>query len=428
MFNDIFDRLERQSVADMESRKTSLGNEIQADVDRIYDVTNKLQTLLDAFKDGGDTNEVLSYIGFTKCGKVISNAQLVLQNIADKDDFKLSFEAYKEIIENLSSLERLGEIICVGVEKPLPGLDHVFEVKKHVLHNVGMADDNDNAASDTTASVDDDDDDDDDDHEEKEEKEEEEKGDDGNACDIAGICKFATGEFLLSDQKNSKLKLLNSTFDIISTIDFPDITDVCCIGQREAAVSVDDDNDRHEILLVRVNARKIEHKRTIKLQHICGYLAYHGDHIYITTGTALHVYDMASGHDRQLYVDETGGTTVFGCAVSPDGSRIYVTNADHHQLITLNKDGTKLSTFTHPEVNDPACVHVSPRGHVFVSCSDLGTVVQVSMKEDGTQAVTTLAGEDNDLTKPISLCFNSSSNTLVVGQLDDKNIVELKLK
>ena len=63
MFNDIFDRLERQSVADMESRKTSLGNEIQADVDRIYDVTDKLQTLLDAFKDGGDTNEVLSYIG-----------------------------------------------------------------------------------------------------------------------------------------------------------------------------------------------------------------------------------------------------------------------------------------------------------------------------------------------------------------------------
>ena len=190
---------------------------------------------------------------------MISNAQLVLQNIADKDDFKLSFEAYKEIIENLSSLERLGEIICVGVEKPLPGLDHVFEVKKHVLHNVGMADDNDNAASDTTASVDDDDDD-DDDHEEKEEK-----GDDGNACDITGICRLATGEFLLSDQKHSKIKLLNSSYDIISTSDVPDKPwSVCCIGQREAAVSVDDEKDRHEILLVRVNARKIEHKRTIK--------------------------------------------------------------------------------------------------------------------------------------------------------------------
>ena len=50
------------------------------------------------------------------------------------------------------------------------------------------------------------------------------------------------------------------------------------------------------------------------------------------------------------------------------------------------------------------------------------------MKEDGTQTVTTLAGKKNELTKPFSLCFNSTSNTLVVGQLDDKNIVELKLK
>ena len=130
MFNDVFDRLERQTVADMESRKTSLGNEIQADVDRIDDVTDKLQKSLDAFKDGGDTNKVLSYIGFTKCEKMVSNAQLVLQNIADKEDFKLSFEPFKEITEiteNLS-LERLGDVICIGVEKPLPGLDHVFEV------------------------------------------------------------------------------------------------------------------------------------------------------------------------------------------------------------------------------------------------------------------------------------------------------------
>jgi len=273
---------------------------------------------------------------------------------------------------------------------------------------------------------DDNDDEDNDDYEEEEQEwlEEEEVG---NVIGIAGMCRLATGEFLLSDSTNSKIKLLNNTFDIISTIDFPDTSDVCCIGQREAAVVVDDGDDIHEILLVRVHAGKIEQKRTIKLQHTCDGLARHGDHLYIATGTALYVFDMVLGHDRQLYSDETGSVTVCRCAVSPDGSRIYVTNFDHHQLITLNKDGTTLSTLTHPELKDPACVHVSPRGHVFVSCPKLGTVVQVSMQEDATQTVTTLAGEKNELTEPFSLCFNSSSNTLVVGQWDD-TIVELKLK
>jgi len=199
------------------------------------------------------------------------------------------------------------------------------------------------------------------------------------------------------------------------------------MGQREAAVGVDDEKDIHEILLVRVHAGKIEQKKTIKLQHAIGALAYHRDHLYITTGTALYVYDIASDFDRQLYSDDTGERTVNGCVVSPDGSRIYITNNANHQLITLTKDGTKLSTLTHSELKGPECVHVSHRGHVFVSCRDLGTVVQVSMKEDATQTVTTLAGKKNELIHPFSLCFNSS-NTLVVGRFLHSNIVELKLK
>ena len=274
---------------------------------------------------------------------------------------------------------------------------------------------------------DDNDDEDNDDYEEEEQEwlEEEEVG---NVIGIAGMCRLATGEFLLSDSTNSKIKLLNNTFDIISTIDVPNTTDVCCTGQREAAVGVDDGEDIHEILLVRVHAGKIEQKRTIKLQHTCDGLARHGDHIYTTTGTGLYVFDMALGHDRQLYSDETGEITVYGCAVSPDGSCIYITNIDHHQFITLNKDGTKLSTLTHPELKDSQCVHVSPRGHVFVSCTALGSVVQVGIKEDGTQTVTTIAGKNNELTAPFSLCFNSSSNTLVVGEYCGNKIVELKLK
>jgi len=389
-FNVIFDRLERRTISEMERSKTLLRNKIQADVDQIDDVTEKFEMLTDALKDGSDTNEALSYIGFSKCDEVIFKAQLLLQTIANKDDFKMTFQSFKGITEYLSSLEMLGEVICEGGEKPLPGPDHVFEVEKHVLHNVKVADDK-------------------------------------ITCGISGICRLVNGEFLLSDGVNSKLKLLNSSDQVMSTSNVPDCPwDVCSTGQCEAAVTVDHKEDRHEILLVRVKAGKIEQMKTIKLQHTCRGLAHHGGHLYVTAGTALHVYDMAGGQGRQLYSDKNGKVTVARCAVSPDGSRIYITNVTLHQLITLNKDGTTLSTLTHPELQYPVTPHVTAQGHVFMTCFGQKTVVQVTEKNNQ-QTVTTLAGKNNGLSEPVSLCFNSNGS-LVVCQLNNDSTVELKLK
>jgi len=381
----IVDRLEQNTISEMKSHKTSLGNKIQADVDQIDDVTEKLQKLLGALKDGCDTNEVLSYIGFTKCHDMIFNAQLLLQDIAIKEDYKMSFEPY------MSSLKMFGEVTCEGGEKPLPGPDHVFEVETQVLHNVKVADDEE-------------------------------------ICRIGGICRLPNGEFLLSDSHNSKLKLVNSSFKVISTLDVPNFPyELSSTGQSEAAVAVDDDEDRHEILLVRVKAGKIEHMRTIELQHGCVALAHHGGHLYISNFTALYVYDMAGGQDKQLYSDRTGGTTVNSCAVSPDGSQLIITAQSKHQLTTLNTDGKKLSTLTHPELQYPSSVHITPQGHLFLCSATLGTVMQV-VKRDGKKTVKSLAGRKNYLTKPESVCFNSSNSTLVVGQIGNDNIVEIKLK
>ena len=92
----IVDRLEQNTISEMKSGKTSLGNQIQADVDKIDDVTEKLQKLLEAFKDGCDTNEALSYIGFTKCQEMILNAQHLLQHIAKKTTTKCHLSLSKK--------------------------------------------------------------------------------------------------------------------------------------------------------------------------------------------------------------------------------------------------------------------------------------------------------------------------------------------
>jgi len=386
--NEMFDRLEKKTIHEIDSRKTSLESKINADVDRIAVVTENLQKLLDEIKDKGKS-DAESYICFKKCDAMVRAANDLVEKVTSHDDYAISFQPYKGILDYLSSLESLGDVTVVGDEKPLPGPDHVFRVESSQMHNVQVVGD-------------------------------------GGECNIYGACALPSGEYLLADvYNNHRLKLFSRDFKVITSLDVPKFPyDVCCTGEHEAAVAVNHDGeDRHEILLVQVQAGKIKKTRTIKLRHRCEGLAQNGGQLYVTTCTSLHVYDLKSGQDRQLYSDETGQYTFYKCAVSPDGSRIYITNNTHHQLITLNKDGTKLSTLTHPELRYPCAVHVSSLGHVFISCPHRNTVVQVVGND-----VSTLAGVKDGVTNPRALCFNSSSNTLVVSQYKNDNIVELKLK
>ena len=392
-FNAIFDRLEQRTVSEIENRRSSVGGKIQTDIDRIDDVTERLQKLFDDFNDEGEKNEATSYIGFTKCDDTIWNAKVLLQEFNIKDDYNMLFEPYKEIAENLSSFKMLGEVISDIREKPLPSPDQVFKVEEHVLHNVKMVGDT-------------------------------------RTCCISSMCQLASGEFLLIDNHNSKIKRLNSKYKVTSSCDVPEHPRlVCVVEEREAAVAVNNiSKKRHEIHLFRIRSGGLMKTRIIDLSYQCRGLAHHSRNLYITTNTSLHVYNISSGQGRQLYSDETAEYTVYRCAVSPDGSRIYITNYSHHQLITLNKDGTKLSTLTHPELQDPRDVHVTSRGHMFVSCFDVNTVVQVVGMKDGTQTVKPLTGKKEKLAGPRALCFNSSTNTLVVGLFENDNIVELQLK
>ncbi|KAH3806310.1 hypothetical protein DPMN_134629 [Dreissena polymorpha] len=67
--------------------------------------------------------------------------------------------------------------------------------------------------------------------------------------------------------------------------------------------------------------------------------------------------------------------TVWKCAVSPTGDRLYITN--WHKLLTLARDGTLLATYTDPALVRPRGLHVTPAGQVLV-CGYLShTVLQV---------------------------------------------------
>ncbi|KAH3753003.1 hypothetical protein DPMN_187632 [Dreissena polymorpha] len=56
---------------------------------------------------------------------------------------------------------------------------------------------------------------------------------------------------------------------------------------------------------------------------------------------------------------------------------IYVINKCCHQLLTLARDGTVLSYFTHPQLQHPNGVCVTPAGQVLVCAYVSNNVMQV---------------------------------------------------
>jgi len=329
-----FEQLEQRTISELEKQKTSLRSQIQAYVNSIDDVNESLNMMVDALKNESKSHEALAYITYTKIEDIVQKTQ----DFENKDNFNIFFQVDDTFLKYLSSLEDLGKLVCKESERNMPLYpNRMFKVENQVLYKVRLPDD-------------------------------------AFICMISGMCVLPNGELLLADSNNSKLKLFSRRNGITDTLDFPDTTwDVCNTGNMEAAVTVDN-QDRHEIRLVRVQEGQIKLLKTIQLEHYCLALAHYGAKLFITALTALE-FDLTSGQSRQLYSDSRKSLTVYKCAVSHDGSRIFITNKDNNQLITLDKEGTKLSELPHPYIKGPRAVQVTTEGQVFVSCPKVRTIV-----------------------------------------------------
>jgi len=146
--------------------------------------------------------------------------------------------------------------------------------------------------------------------------------------------------------------------------------------------------------------------------------------LYVTSEQALYVHDLYSRKLQNLYEDTTVTKTITKCAVSNDGLRIYITDADHNRLVTLDKQGNQLATLTDDDMIRPEAVHVTPGGHVFVVCSSSQTVLQIS--HDGRSKLATVANASDALNIPLCVIYNQQNECLLVG-CGGPRIAELKL-
>ncbi|XP_052226711.1 uncharacterized protein LOC127841689 [Dreissena polymorpha] len=243
---------------------------------------------------------------------------------------------------------------------------------------------------------------------------------DSVSCAISGICVLPDGQVLVVDWTNNNVKLLNQQYQVVSHLDVNARPfDICLITPSEVAVTVNASNI-HEVQFITVNQGKLVPGRKFQLQHECRGIDHHQGDLFVISSEELYKYTLNGKQVCSLYRSFDG--TVYECAVSPTGDRLYITSWHwQHKLLTLARDGTLLATYTDPALERPVGLHVTPAGQVLVCGDWSNTVVQVGW--EGQSKLTTLATQWDGEWWPRSVCYSSTTSSIIVGQQGDNILV-----
>lgn len=204
------------------------------------------------------------------------------------------------------------------------------------------------------------------------------------SCFITSSCQLPSGESLLLDKVNVRLKKLDTKYKVRAALDFQGhsyLRDVCYIGQNEAVVSA-----YKRLTFIDVASMTIT--KTVETLHECRGLACHGNLLYVLAKDKVHLYSTDGRKQDVLDTDVGFNFSRFAhIAVSADGRKIYLLSPG--KLTTLDNSGNRLYTFENPRLGSLNGLCVDAAGHVLVRETGSGNILKIS--SDGSQILGTLA-------------------------------------
>ncbi|XP_052815203.1 uncharacterized protein LOC128242172 [Mya arenaria] len=403
--NQLLDELEKRTVKQMDSVLSDLDVTLQKDIDSCTLIHDQLKALMDTIQSQGKDDESSSYIGFRKCEEKMAKANSLLQEMSTKPELTATFKPDTRVTQLLSDMHSLGKLQCnqetlTGHQmsdmksseqiRPLHDISRVYTVKNKSTFNVKIKQDTD-------------------------------------TCDILGITELPSGEIILVDNRNNRLKILNREYKVIAQYDVPQKPlDICHVTGNQVAVTVKCVNPvRHEVHFLTVTAGTIKMTRKFSVDHDCKSIRHHGNQLYVGSYTALYLYTTDGKQVKKMYEDTSRWQTVAQFAINQDGKRIYICNFYNDKIITIDNNGSILATLQDPDIVGPYGVQVSEGGHVFVSSCITNTVVQVD--QEGRKKLATLVRNGEGINYPQAVWYSTHTGRLIVGGIQ-KDILVMKLQ
>ncbi|KAH3793175.1 hypothetical protein DPMN_146680 [Dreissena polymorpha] len=199
--NENLDRLQQNTIRELESIHASLNNYIEGDTKRCVELLSKLKIYGAKLKDNMLPER--SFITLRKCIDQTAAAETLLKSMTKIDGTDIKHQPNRELIQCLADCTYLGKITSrIGEPKHNVDPSKIVSIEDKSEYNVR-----------TTNDID--------------------------KCTITGICETSNGDFVISDSNNQCVKLLNQVYTVIDRVQlltYP--RSMCNISPFEMAVTV----------------------------------------------------------------------------------------------------------------------------------------------------------------------------------------------
>ncbi|XP_053383610.1 uncharacterized protein LOC128549892 [Mercenaria mercenaria] len=334
--NEALDRLEQASVAEVEGKCSKLDREFREELKNIQDTLDKLTTCK-AEMESSQRNPSQQFVMIKISENIISDMKKAGLPSTDKLKGSLSFERNSEILRFLRNHESLAK-------KPVPIKHGLYEVQSMQSYNVKL-------------------------------------NDDVNTCDIWSSCILDSGDIILADRSNKKIKLIDcETYKVRNSMTVSTSPrSVCKISSVEVAVSL-----INQTVQFVSTKKQLMPTRLLKVDCDCRGITVIDDQLVISEdGKKVYIYTM-NGNRLKVIENEQSDSNIFSyireISVSDDGKLVHVVDSNRG-LINIDRDGNVIWRYSGQELKNPWGVCTDGNGNVFVS--DLSSKNVVQLGPDG---------------------------------------------
>ena len=395
--NDFLDHLERDIIQDLEKHEKKRKQLID---DQIKSLTTTLQMidldykLLEEAKY--DNKAETMFASDIKISKNLSEYETVLddlQNNFERSD--LYFQRNSKLVELQQAVDSLGSIKekdSVSYKGTSTKVVLGMKVQSSSQHSLQLSDDEEKPW-------------------------------------ISGCCFMPSGDLVLCDYENSKLKLLDRTFKVKDSLSLNDSPwSLCVIDNSNVIVTLPATKQLQFVQLV----PHMKAGRVIQLDKRCWGVAVADNEIYVSCYNDLgegevRVLDLSGNLKRKLGVDKDRSYQFqrpHYLTVSTTGKKIFVSDWVTSVISCMTPDGNIIYEYKDGDLRNPKALFVDAGDNIFV-CDRYSDNAQV-ITADGRKYGALISAADG-LRYPYSIALRESDNTLVVGCLSNNNIFCYKL-
>jgi hypothetical protein len=243
---------------------------------------------------------------------------------------------------------------------------------------------------------------------------------DENECSIISACYMKNGTIIQADNKNRKLKRLDShNYIITDWYNLPGQPwQICKINETQVAVTLP---FQQEIYFISVD-RQMKTTNKIETGFNCYGFAYAKNHLYISDETSVFIYTMTGRRLKQFSTDQSGQklfSDINSIAVSKNAARIYVAD-DLKGLIVLDNNGQIVTRYNSKLLQMASYCNLTEAGSVLVSGHDSNNVLQFT--SDGELKGEVIKADSRKPAATLSVCCNQQMSKMCISRDGEDNI------